>query len=258
MKDNIAVVIGGAGGIGSAICKRFAAQHVKVLVADMDVGAANILAASIRFEGGDAIANAVDVTDENSVVGTIRCVVEKYGRLDYLVYCAGNNIKTPTLQLTLDQWKSALDTHLTGAFLFCREAGKQMVEQGRGGRIVLVSSVAAMSPIPERGAYGPSKAGLVNLAGMLSLEWAKYGINVNAVCPGVAATPMTQMVYERDPELREQRLKRMPLGREVLPEEIADLALFLCGSQSTYISGTAVPIDGGFLNSGFFPEPERT
>ena len=129
-----------------------------------------------------------------------------------------------------------------------------MVAQGEGGRIVLLSSVAAMAPIPERGAYGASKAGLINLAGMLSLEWARYGINVNTVCPGVALTPMTQMVYERDPDLREQRLKRTPLGREVLPEEIADLVFFLCSDKASYITGVAIPIDGGFLNSGFLPE----
>ncbi len=254
MKDKVVVVAGGAGGIGAAVCRGFAARGARVAACDLDVEGARALAESIEAAGGAALAVHTDVSDESSVVSSVRRVVEECGRIDYLVYCAGNNIKAPTLELSLEQWQSALDTHLTGAFLACREAGRQMVKQGEGGRIALVSSVAAMSPIPERGAYGPAKAGLVNLAGMLALEWARHGINVNAVCPGVALTPMTKMVYERDPELRAQRLKRMPLGREVLPEEIADLVVFLCGERASYISGAAIPIDGGFLNSGFLPE----
>ena len=256
MKGRVVIVTGGAGGIGAAVSKGFAARGAMVVVCDVEAARAEDVVGSIELAGGAALAIRVDVTDESSVAAGVRRAIEEYGRIDYLVYCAGNNIKATTLDLTLEQWQSALDTHLTGAFLVCREAGRQMAAQGEGGRIVLVSSVAAMSPIPERGAYGPAKAGLVNLAGMLALEWAKYDINVNAVCPGVALTPMTKMVYERDPELRAQRLKRMPLGREVMPEEIADLAIFLCSEQSSYISGVAVPIDGGFLNSGFLPEPE--
>lgn len=256
MSERVVIVTGGAGGIGVAICKSFASQGSKVVVADIDLATADAVAQSIIEDGGVAIAKQVDVLDEQSVISVVRGTVENYGRVDCLVYCAGNNIKSPTLDLTLDEWKSSLDTHLTGAFLFCRESGRCMVKQGSGGRIVLISSVAAMSPIPERGAYGPSKAGLVNLAGMLSLEWAEYGINVNAVCPGVALTPMTEMVYKREPYLRPQRLKRMPLGREVLPEEIADLVLFLCSEHASYISGAALPIDGSFLNSGFMKDPE--
>ena len=257
MKGKVAIVTGGAGGIGAVICKAFAREGARVAVADMDLGASIAVAEESAGDGDNVMAAHVDVTDEESVESAVQRVVERYGRIDYLVHCAGNNVKAPVLDMTLDQWKSSLDTHLTGAFLFCRAAARQMVEQGEGGRIVLMSSVAAMAPVPERGAYGPAKAGLVNLAGMLSLEWARYNINVNAVCPGVALTPMTKMVYEREPELRAQRLKRMPLGREVLPEEIADLVLFLCSEKSSYISGVAVPIDGGFLNSGFFQEPEE-
>ena len=117
-----------------------------------------------------------------------------------------------------------------------------------------MSSVAATSPVPERGAYSPAKAGLVGLAGVLSLEWADYHINVNAVCPGVVLTPMTEITYAREPELRAQRLKRMPARREANPEEVADLVLFLCSEKSAHINGAAIPIDGAFLNNGFMLE----
>ena len=256
MEGKVAIVTGGAGGLGSEICRRFSMRGAAVTVADVNTGAASEVAGTITSDGGNAIGVQVEVTDEDSVVAAVRTVVNELGRVDYLVHCAGTNIKSPVLDMSLDQWNLSLDAHLTGAFLFCREAGRQMVEQGEGGSVVLMSSVTAMSPVPERGAYGPAKAALINFAGQLGLEWAQYGINVNAVCPGVAMTPMTDMVYQREPELREQRLKRFPIKREVLPEEVAELVLFLCSDEARYINGVGIPIDGGFLNSGFYQDPE--
>ena len=256
MEDKVAIVTGGAGGLGSEICRKFAARGAAVAVADVNGEAASEVANAIASNGGQAIAVQVEVTNEESVVAAVKTVVEDLGRVDYLVHCAGTNIKSPVLDMSLDQWNLSLEAHLTGAFLFCREAGKQMVEQGEGGSVVLMSSVAATAPVPERGAYGPAKAALINFAGQLGLEWARYGINVNAVCPGVAITPMTEMVYSREPELRAQRLKRFPIKREVLPEEVADLVLFLCSDQARYINGVGIPIDGGFLNSGFYQDPD--
>ena len=257
MEGKVAIVTGGAGGLGSEICRRFSSRGAAVAVADVNGEAASEVARAIASDGSRAIAVQVEVTDEVSVVAAVRTVVNDLGRVDYLVHCAGTNIKSPVLDMSLDQWNLSLEAHLTGAFLFCREAGRQMVEQGDGGSVVLMSSVTAMAPVPERGAYGPAKAALINFAGQLGLEWAQYGINVNAVCPGVAITPMTKMVYEREPELREQRLKRFPIKREVLPEEVADLVLFLCSDEARYINGVGIPIDGGFLNSGFYQAPEN-
>ena len=256
MEGKVAIVTGGAGGLGSEICRRFAARGAAVAVADMNARAATEVACSIETDGGNSIAVQVEVTDEESVTRAVAKVVDELGRVDYLVHCAGTNIKGPVLDMTLDQWNLSLEAHLTGAFLFCREAGKRMVEQADGGSVVLMSSVTAMAPVPERGAYGPAKAALINFAGQLGLEWAQYGINVNAVCPGVALTPMTEMVYEREPELREQRLKRFPIKREVTPREVADLVLFLCSDEARYINGVGIPIDGGFLNSPFYQDPQ--
>ena len=256
MEGKVAIVTGGAGGLGSEICRRFSARGAAVAVADVNGEVASDVARAIASDGNRAIAAQVEVTDEDSVVAAVRTVVNDLGRVDYLVHCAGTNIRSPVLDMSLDQWNLSLEAHLTGAFLFCREAGRRMVEQGDGGSVVLMSSVAATAPVPERGAYGPAKAALINFAGQLGLEWARYGINVNAVCPGVAVTPMTEMVYEREPELREQRLKRFPIKREVLPEEVADLVLFLCSDAARYINGVGIPIDGGFLNSGFYQDPE--
>ncbi len=257
MKGKVAIVTGGAGGIGSAVCRAFADEGVGVAVADMDAARAEDTAARITSgDGAGAIGIEVDVSCESSVEAAVRKTVDHFGRIDYLVHCAGNNIRGPVIELAADDWSRALNTHLTGAFLFSKFVGKRLVEQGEGGRVVFMSSVAARAPVPERGAYSPAKAGLIALAGVLSLEWAEYGINVNAVCPGMVLTPMTEMVYSREPQLQAQRLKRMPAGREAYPEEIADLVMFLCGDKSTHISGTAIPVDGAFLNNGFMLERE--
>ena len=256
MEGKVAIVTGGAGGIGSAVCRAFAKAGVGVAVADMDATRANETAAEISSEGDGAIGIEVEVTRENSVEAAVQRTVDHFGRVDYLVHCAGNNIRAPVLELTAEDWSRVLNTHLTGAFLFSKAVGKRLVEQGEGGRVVFMSSVAARAPVPERGAYTPAKAGLIGLAGVMSLEWAEYGINVNAVCPGMVLTPMTEMVYMREPALQAQRLKRMPAGREAYPEEIADLVLFLCSDKSAHISGTAIPIDGAFLNNGFMLERE--
>ena len=251
LAGRVAVVPGGAGGIGSAVCRTLAERGAAVVVADMNLAQARAVAASLPGgRGHDAV--AVDVADGEAV----RAAVGVRERIDLLVYCAGNNIKGPSLELSVEQWRSALDSHLTGAFLFSQAVGRHLVARGRGGRIVYVSSVGAWAPIPERGAYSPSKAALNSLAGMLAVEWARYGINVNTVCPGVAATAMTTMVYARDPALRASRRKRMPIPREVYPEEIAALVAFLCGPGGDYINGAAIPIDGGFLQSGFMPDPD--
>ena len=256
MRGKVAIVTGGAGGIGSAVSRAFADAGVGVAVADVDADRAGDTANAISSRDGRAIGIEVEVTCEDSVEAAVKRTVEHFGRVDFLVHCAGNNIRAPVLELSAEDWSRALNTHLTGAFLFSKAVGKRLVEQGEGGRVVFMSSVAARAPVPERGAYTPAKAGLIGLAGVLSLEWAEYGINVNAVCPGMVLTPMTEMVYTREPALQAQRLKRMPAGREAYPEEVADLVIFLCSEKAAHISGTAIPIDGAFLNNGFMLERE--
>jgi|MDTE01.2.fsa_nt_gb NAD(P)-dependent dehydrogenase (short-subunit alcohol dehydrogenase family) len=251
MENKVAIITGGAGGIGSSVCSNFVDEGTKVVIADVDYDRSKALADEL---GDYAIGVEVDVKNESSVESIVECAVKTFGRVDYAVHSSGNNIKSPILDMEIDKWREALDTHLTGAFLLCKYAGRQMVKQGEGGSVVFISSVAAWAPVPERGAYGPAKAGLNNFAGLLSLEWAEYDINVNTVCPGMALTPMTKMVYKRDPSLRTQRLKRMPAGREVLPQEIADLVMFLCSDKANHINGVSIPVDGGFVNSGFLPE----
>ena len=164
MEGKVAIVTGGAGGIGSAVCRAFAKAGVGVAVADMDATRANETAAEVSTEGGGAIGIEVEVTRENSVEAAVQRTVDHFGRVDYLVHCAGNNIRAPVLELTAEDWSRVLNTHLTGAFLFSKAVGKRLVEQGEGGRVVFMSSVAAESSgAGARGLHsgqgGPDRAG---------------------------------------------------------------------------------------------------
>ena len=257
MKRKVAVVTGGAGGIGAAVSRAFVSDGTAVTIADMDRDESMKLAKELNAESkNSALGLQVEVTDEHSVNSVVQATIEAFGRIDFLVHCAGNNIRSPIIDMAAEDWNRVLGTHLTGAFLFSKIVGRNLVDQGDGGRVVFISSVAAYAPVPERGAYSPAKAGLIGLAGVLALEWADYNINVNAVCPGMVLTPMTEMVYKREPSLRADRLKRMPSRREAYPEEVADLVLFLCSEKSTHINGTAIPVDGAFLKNGFMLENE--
>ena len=249
MNGKVVIVTGGAGGIGAEVCKAFASQGVMVAVADMDEARAESVAAEVTKAGAEALGVEMDVADENSVKSAVNRTVERFGRVDFLVHCAGNNVKSPLLDMTLEQWRSSLDTHLTGAFLACREAGRQMVKQGHGGRVVLMSSVAAMSPVPDRGAYSPAKAGLSNMARLLSLEWAQYNINVNAIAPGVFETPMNTKLINQ-PERKQKILSRTPMGRFGNVEEIQGAAIFLASESSNFVTGEVLAVDGGFLAVG--------
>lgn len=153
MDGKVAIVTGGAGGIGSAVSRAFATEGVGVAVADMDGDRAEKTAAEVVELGGQAIGVEVQVASEPSVEDALRRTIDRFGRVDFLVHCAGNNIKAPVLELSAQDWSSVLDTHLTGAFLFSKAVGRHLVEQGEGGRVVFMSSVAATAPVPERGSY---------------------------------------------------------------------------------------------------------
>ena len=138
MKGKIAIVTGGAGGIGSAVCRAFVGEGVGVAVADVDAARADETAAQLSSGGGSAIGVGVDASSESSVVAAVQKTVDHFGRVDFLVHCAGNNIRAPVLDLTAEDWHRVLDTHLTGAFLFSKAVGRHLVEQGEGGRVVFM------------------------------------------------------------------------------------------------------------------------
>lgn len=244
-----AIVTGAAHGIGLAVARRMAAAGWRVLVADLDGDAAGQAAASLGDGAGEALAQAVDVTDRRAVGAMVAKAVDAFGRLDVLVSNAGIMDRAPFLEMTETFWHRVIDTNLTGAFLCGQAAATQMIRQGGGGggggRIVNVASNSGIFGGRGRAAYGASKAGLINLTQTMAIELAEHGILVNAVAPGPTRTRAEQP-DEPWPSVK----ARMPLARWGRPEEVAEVAMFLASDACSFTTGHVWCADGGYTIAG--------
>lgn len=244
-----AVVTGAAHGIGRAIAERMANKGWRVVLADIDGRAAQDAANAIGESGGTALAHQVDVTEAESVASMIGNAVTAFGRLDVLVSNAGIMDRSPFLEMTEEFWHHVIDTNLTSAFLCGQAAARQMIAQGAdggtGGRIVNVASNSGIFGGRGRGAYGASKAGLINLTQTMAIELAEHRILVNAVAPGPTKTSDRQPV-EPWPSVK----ARMPLARWGRPEEIAAVAMFMASDECSFTTGHVWCADGGYTIAG--------
>lgn len=253
LRGRTAVITGAARGIGRTVAERYLAAGAQVVVADV-AGAADT-AAELAVEHGDRVLGAeVDVLSEESTERLAATVVQAYGGVDVVVANAGVLLLKPALEITLPEWRRVLDVNLTGAFLTCRVFGARLVEQGRGGRLVLSSSLFGLRGGRENAAYSASKFGMVGLVQCLAAELAPHAITVNAVCPGQVDTPMMQQLFVdraaltgRTPGAVEADLVgRIPLGRLAPPREVADVYLWLASSLSAYVTAQSIVVDGGW------------
>ena len=243
--SKVAVVTGAARGIGRAIAERMANNGWRVVLADIDERAAQEAADALTKSGASALAHQIDVTEAESVAAMIGKAVTEFGRLDVLVSNAGIMDRAPFLDMTEAFWHRVIDTNLTGAFLCGQAAARQMVAQGTGGRIVNVSSNSGIFGGRGRGAYGASKAGLINLTQSMAIELAEHQILVNAVAPGPTKT------NEQQPDEPWPSVKaRMPLARWGRPEEIAAVATFLASDDCSFTTGHVWCADGGYTVAG--------
>ncbi|MBU2533787.1 MAG: glucose 1-dehydrogenase [Alphaproteobacteria bacterium] len=245
LADKIAIVTGGAHGIGGAIADRLAADGAKVLVADVEESAARSRASEIMSAGGEALALSVDVRERAQTKAMVDRAVEQWGRVDILVSNAGIVDRQPFLEMDDDLWNRVLATNLYGAFTSGQHAARQMVAQGGGGRIVHVASNSGIFGGRGRAAYGASKAGLINLTQTMAIELAEHGILVNAVAPGATRTRVTS--GDHPPETV---MARMPLRRYGEPSEIAAVAAFLASDECSFTTGHVFCADGGFTVAG--------
>jgi NAD(P)-dependent dehydrogenase (short-subunit alcohol dehydrogenase family) len=239
----VAIVTGGANGIGWACAQRFARGGYSVVIADLNAQQAGERAHEL---GAAHVGIGVDVAVEADVRALIDACVERYGRLDVLVNNAGNSDQPhPTVEQNVDAFDRLLGIHLRGTFVACREAGRVMLAQGSGA-IVNLGSIAGLAGIPARNAYGAAKAGIAAMTRSLACEWARDGIRVNAVAPGYVATELVETL-KRNGQMNVRSIeKRTPMGRLARPEEIASAIGFLASDAASYITGTMLSVDGGW------------
>ena len=249
LKGRVAIVTGGNGGIGLGMAKGLAAAGARIVVAARNQDKSRAAVAELEKLGGQTLALAVDVADEASVAALFRGTVERCGRLDILVNNAGINIRKPAHELSLAEWHQVLETNLTSAFLCSRAAYAPMKAQG-GGKIVNIGSMLSIFGAGFAPAYGASKGGIVQLTRALAAGWAKDNIQVNAVLPGWIDTELTQNARRQVPGLNETVLRRTPAGRWGEIDDMAGVAVFLASRASDFVTGTAIPVDGGYSIQG--------
>ena len=242
-----AVVTGAASGIGHAIATAFLNDGAGVVFCDVN---AKGLEAAVRGLGDHAIGRVVDVSDERQVEGAMHAARDAFGSVDIVVNCAGLSAISPLTELTADKWKTVHDVSLSGVFYGVKHGARQMLEQGRPGVIINISSVNAQQPGEGQVAYCAAKAGVDMVTRVGALELSGRGIRVVGIAPGLVETPLTKNELA-DPAMRELFMSLIPMDRPVAAHEIAEAAVFLASDEARSITGHTMVIDGGSLTRGY-------
>lgn len=247
LKGQSAVVTGAASGIGKAITAAFIEAGAGVLLCDRNAAA---LDAAVRELGDRAIGRVTDVSDESQIEGAMRAAREAFGSLDIVVNCAGFGAIAPLIELSDDKWKAVQAVTLGGVFYGVKHGARQMLEQGRAGVIINISSVNGRQAGEGQSAYCAAKAGVDMITRCGALELGSHGIRVVGIAPGLVETPLTRHELE-DPAMRELFLGVIPMRRAVAADEIAAAAVFLASDNARSINGETIAIDGGSLTRGY-------
>ncbi|HEV8029627.1 MAG TPA: glucose 1-dehydrogenase [Stellaceae bacterium] len=245
LSGRVAVVTGGNGGIGLGMARGLAAAGATVVVAARNRAKSEAAVAELARLGARSGLVALDVANADSCRAMVDETVDRFGRLDILVNNAGMSIRKPPEDYAVAEWQAVLDTNLTGAFV-CTQAVHPVMRSNGGGKIINIGSMMAIFGAAYAAAYAASKGALVQLTKSLAIAWAKDNIQVNAVMPGWIDTALTVAAREQVPGLHERILRRTPAGRWGMPEDLAGIAVFLASPASDFVTGAAIPVDGGF------------
>ena len=244
----VVLITGGAVGIGAAIANHLSEQGLMVVLADINEETAVQTAAHLIAQRRSAYALALDVSDPASIAKGFEWMDKQFGRCDVLINCAGVAKVFPFLEFPLDNWLTTMAVNVTGTMLCGQHAARLMVQQ-QWGRIVNIASVAGMRAVGTgRTAYGTSKAAVIGLTRQMAVELAEHNITVNAVAPGPVDTPMTQVLHTD--QFRREYAASIPMNRYGTTDEIAAIVGFLVSPAASYLTGVALPVDGGFMASG--------
>jgi len=246
LPGRVALITGGAGGLGRAIAHGLAASGARVAIGDIDTGSAEVAAAEINAQGGTALALPLDVTDARTIQAAVDLLCKEFGRIDILVNSHGLTKRMPSEDFPEADWDRVIAVNLKGLFLCCQIVGRVMLQQ-RNGSIINLASIGGLVALPMSAAYCASKGGVVQLTRTLGVEWASRGVRVNAIAPCSVDTPLVQRVLSAEPEYRSRVIEKIPVGRIAEPNDMVGAALFLASDASVMVTGTVLSVDGGYV-----------
>ena len=245
ISEKVAIVTGATGGFGSTISMALAMAGAKVMATGRNEDKLKPIVEKIKKEGGTAAYTAGSPIDHDDVKKVVKETVDTFGRIDILITAAGVNKPGAIFEQHLEEWEMIMDANVKGTYLFCKEVGKVMIDQGDGGKVVLLGSARGDLGMARYSAYSPSKGAVHLLAKTLGCEWGQYGINVNAISPTVFRTALTQWMFD-DQAFYKNFLRRIPIGRLGEPEDFIGIVIYLCSKASDFVTGAVICVDGGY------------